>query len=66
MLSHRPLAPLAAGAVLGLGLGVLLAVGRDVLDTRVRGAEDVADLTGTPVLGVLGVDLSRIESAEQA
>jgi polysaccharide biosynthesis transport protein len=46
---------LAAGAVLGLGLGVLLAVARDVLDTRVRGIEDVAALTRTPVIGTLGV-----------
>jgi capsular exopolysaccharide synthesis family protein len=50
---------LAAAVVLGLGLGVLLAVGRDVLDTRVRGAEDVAELTRTPVIGFLGVDPSR-------
>ncbi|MGY1601013.1 polysaccharide biosynthesis tyrosine autokinase [Geodermatophilus sp. SYSU D00815] len=57
--SPNVLLNLAAGAVLGLGLGVLLAVGRDVLDTRVRGAEDVAEVTRTPVIGALGVEPGR-------
>jgi polysaccharide biosynthesis transport protein len=57
--SPNVLLNLAAGVVFGLGLGVLLAIGRDVLDTRVRGAEDVAELTRIPVLGTLGIDTSR-------
>jgi len=57
--SPNVLLNLAAGVVLGLGLGVLVAVGSDGLDTRVRGAEDVAELTRTPVIGTLGVDPSR-------
>ena len=50
---------LVAGVVLGLGLGILVALGREALDTRVRGAEDVAELTRTPVLGSLATDPSR-------
>jgi succinoglycan biosynthesis transport protein ExoP len=50
---------LAAGAVLGLGLGVLLAVGREALDTRVGGAAEVASLTSRPVIGTLGNDGGR-------
>jgi succinoglycan biosynthesis transport protein ExoP len=50
---------LGAAVVLGLGLGVLLAVAREALDTRVRDDEDVAEVTGTPVVGTLGVLSSR-------
>ena len=50
---------LGAGAVLGLGLGIFLALAREALDTRVRRAEDVAELTRTPVLGSLGVEPGR-------
>src|SRR4051794_14171798 len=50
---------LAAGVVLGLGLGILVALGREALDTRVRGAEDVADLTRLPVLGSLATEPGR-------
>jgi polysaccharide biosynthesis transport protein len=56
--SPNVLLNLAAGAVLGLGLGVLMALARDALDTRVRGAEAVAQLTRSPVIGTLGVDPS--------
>jgi succinoglycan biosynthesis transport protein ExoP len=50
---------LVAGAVLGLGLAILLAVAREALDTRVRRPEDVAELTRTPVIGSLGVEPGR-------
>jgi capsular exopolysaccharide synthesis family protein len=50
---------MAAGAVLGLGLGVLLALALEALDTRVRRPEDVAELTRTPVVGSLGVEPGR-------
>jgi capsular exopolysaccharide synthesis family protein len=47
---------LAAGVVLGLGLGVLVALAREALDTRVRTAAEIAALTSRPVIGELGVD----------
>lgn len=50
---------LVAGIVIGLGLGILTALGREALDTRVREAEDVAELTRTPVLGSLATEPSR-------
>lgn len=50
---------LIAGVVLGLGLGILVALGGEALDTRVRGPEDVAELTSTPVIGTLGVEPGR-------
>lgn len=45
---------IAAGTVLGLALGVLLALGRDTIDTRVRDADVLAQLTSLPVLGTIG------------
>jgi capsular exopolysaccharide synthesis family protein len=46
---------LTAAVVLGLGLGVLLAFAREAMDTRVRTAEDLAQLTTRPLLGSLAV-----------
>ena len=40
-----------AGLLAGILLGVLFALGREVLDTRVRSREDVERLTPAPVLG---------------
>jgi capsular exopolysaccharide synthesis family protein len=45
----------AAGTVLGLTLGILLALARDAVDTRVRDADVLAQLTPLPVLGTVGV-----------
>jgi capsular exopolysaccharide synthesis family protein len=45
----------AAGTVLGLTLGILLALARDAVDTRVRDADVLAQLTSLPVLGTVGV-----------
>lgn len=41
----------AAGALGGLVLGVIVALARQLLDTRIHNAEDVARLTALPVLG---------------
>ncbi|SNS73331.1 capsular exopolysaccharide family [Geodermatophilus pulveris] len=41
----------AAGTVLGLSLGILLALAREALDTRVRDADVLAQLTPLPMLG---------------
>lgn len=47
---------LALGLLLGLVLGVGSAVLREVLDTRVRDADDVARVTDKPVIGAIGFD----------
>ena len=44
------------GALLGLMLGVGAAVVRQALDDRLRYAEDVEDITGAPVMGVIAED----------
>jgi polysaccharide biosynthesis transport protein len=46
---------LTAAVVLGLGLGILLAFAREAMDTRVRTAEDLTQLTTRPLLGSLAV-----------
>jgi succinoglycan biosynthesis transport protein ExoP len=43
----------ATGAALGLALGVLFALAHSLLDTRVRGLEDVRRVTGTAVLSTV-------------
>jgi len=43
----------ALGLGLGLLAGVLLALARHLLDTRLRGVEDIAALTDVPVLGAI-------------
>ena len=49
--SPQPVRNLGLGVVLGLLLGLGLAVMRELLDTSVKSPEDVAELTETPVLG---------------
>lgn len=53
--SPDPLLDLAAGLVLGLVLGFALAWARDSLDSRVRDAAALAEVTALPVVGTLGV-----------
>ena len=45
----------AAGTVLGLTLGILLALAREAVDTRVRDADVLAQLTSQPLLGTVGL-----------
>jgi polysaccharide biosynthesis transport protein len=47
---------LGAGLIVGLLLGLGIAVLRDFLDTRVRNEDDVRAVTGSPVLGVVTYD----------
>lgn len=47
---------LALAIVLGLLVGTSAAFLREALDTAVHSADDVADLTGAPVLGIIGYD----------
>ena len=49
--SPQPLRNLALAGILGLLLGVGLAVARELLDTSVKGADDIAEITSAPVLG---------------
>src|SRR3954465_8964306 len=49
--SPQPVRNLGLAFVLGLLLGVGLAVIRELLDTSVKGAKDIAQITDTPVLG---------------
>ncbi len=47
--------------ILGLLVGVGLAVLRDLLDTSVSGADDVAEVTGAPILGNINNDGSAVK-----
>ncbi|HVH94332.1 MAG TPA: polysaccharide biosynthesis tyrosine autokinase, partial [Nocardioidaceae bacterium] len=49
--SPQPIRNLAVAIVLGLLLGIGLAVLRELLDTTVKGHDDIAAITDTPVLG---------------
>jgi succinoglycan biosynthesis transport protein ExoP len=52
----RPMLNTAVGVVLGLALGVGLAMLREVLDTTVKTTEDLQELTGSSALGVIAFD----------
>jgi tyrosine-protein kinase len=49
--SPQPLRNIGLAIVLGLLLGIGLAVVRELLDTSVKGPEDIAELADAPVLG---------------
>ncbi|CAH0129873.1 polysaccharide biosynthesis tyrosine autokinase [Microbacterium sp. Bi128] len=48
---------IALGLVAGLALGVILAVGRSVLDTRIHSRHDIEAVTDLPVLGGIPYDV---------
>ncbi len=54
--SPKPLRNLGLAAILGLLLGLGLAVLRETLDTTVKSAQDVVDTIGTAVLGAIQYD----------
>lgn len=56
--SPQPVRNLGLGIVLGLLLGVALAVVRELMDTTVSSAEDVAEATPAPILGRISTDPS--------
>lgn len=56
----------AAGLLAGLFLGVLFALSRGVLDTRVRSAADLAKATDLPLLGEIPLGRSRATQARIA
>lgn len=54
--SPQPLRNLGLAAVLGLLLGIGLAVARELLDTTVSSSDDVAAVTEAPILGNIAAD----------
>ncbi len=54
--SPQPVRNLGLAVVLGLLLGLGLAVVRELLDTSIGSAEDVAEVTTTPILGRINAD----------
>ena len=55
-ISPKPTRNLALGVVLGLLLGLGLALLRDLLDTTIKGEKDCAEVTEATVLGSIGFD----------
>jgi capsular exopolysaccharide synthesis family protein len=59
--SPRPVRNLGLAFILGLLLGVGVAVFRELLDTSVSSAEDVAQVTAAPILGHINSDASAVK-----
>jgi capsular exopolysaccharide synthesis family protein len=59
--SPRPDRNLLLGLLLGLLIGAAAAILRDTLDTSVTSEEQLRDLTGSPVLGVVGVQSKTVQ-----
>jgi non-specific protein-tyrosine kinase len=51
--SPKPALNISLGLLLGLLVGAALAVARDVLDNRIKSAESLAKVAGSPVMGVI-------------
>lgn len=64
--SPKPARNLGLGLVLGLLLGVGLAVVRELLDTSISSSEDVAQITPSPVLGRITTDPGAVRQAVAA
>ncbi|MBV6726180.1 polysaccharide biosynthesis tyrosine autokinase [Nocardioides daeguensis] len=60
--SPQPKRNLALGLVLGLMLGFGLAVLRELLDTRVKSLDDVAEITDAPTLGTIAYDATAAKT----
>lgn len=52
----KPVRNMILGGVLGLVLGVSLALMRELLDTSIKSPEDLEQVTGAPLLGSIGGD----------
>jgi succinoglycan biosynthesis transport protein ExoP len=52
---------LALGFLVGVALGLGLAILREVLDTRIRGERDVSAITDAPIIGGISFDPSAVE-----
>ena len=64
--SPQPVRNLGLAAVLGLLLGVGLAVARELLDTSVSSPDDVADVTDAPILGNIHADSNAVSQLPAA
>jgi len=58
--SPQPLRNLGLGGILGLLLGIGLAVARELLDTSIASGDDVATVTTSPILGHINSDTSSV------
>jgi capsular exopolysaccharide synthesis family protein len=61
IISEKPVSPnvplnIILGFLIGLAMGIGVAVLRDTLDTRIRGADDVEAITDLPLLGGISFD----------
>ena len=54
--SPKPLLNIALGALLGLLVGVALAVARDILDNRIKDPESLGKVADAPLMGVIVED----------
>ena len=61
--SPQPTRNLGLALVLGLLAGIGIAVLRELLDTSVSSAEDVTQVTDTPILGHINVDPAAVKRA---
>lgn len=52
---------LALGALVGLAIGIGLAVLREVLDTRVRTPRDIEEITTAPIIGAIAYDPDAVK-----
>lgn len=59
--SPQPVRNVGLAVVLGLLVGIGLAVVRELLDTTLKSADDVGDVTATPILGHITVDSSAVK-----
>jgi non-specific protein-tyrosine kinase len=54
--SPQPLLNVALGLIFGLVVGIALAVARDILDTRIKTADELAKVANSPTMGVIVED----------
>jgi len=60
--SPNTLLNLALGTLLGFAVGIVIAILREVLDTRIRDTNAVEQLTDAPVLGAIAYDAEATQS----
>ena len=60
-MAPRPLRNLGLALILGLLLGIGLAVVRELLDNSITSSEDLATITSAPVLGHIGTDATSVK-----
>jgi non-specific protein-tyrosine kinase len=58
--SPNPVLDVGLGLLLGLLVGAAVAVSRDILDTRIKTADELAKVSGAPVMGVVVEDAKAV------